>query len=282
VPPYLYGILIFLCSTSALMPVVRAESVRLRENDGIGAAEAKSEGSRMQYQLVYDVLKDDRFPWFGLVFTSVPFLFAIALLLEIIERVRGKRSVPTSRMAGRITLKATPLPLVIVFLLVLGAVGVFLASKMYEALMQRQRCQEWARAGECQSTEGTVADYYFRKGGSSFRVADQSFELVHNAAGFTGRYNVPRDAEGSLRNGLRVRLAHRDGYILRVEIATERGEKGDASDYWPPFTAHPRPPAISQTVSVKSPGRDKSCACFHGSRYTFLTPVRAYILPREG
>ena len=171
----------------------------------------------MKYRLVYDVLQDG-FPWVGVVFTVIPLLFAIACLLVIAERARGKSPVPGPRVPGRIPLEETPLGLVVLFMLGLGAIGVFLASLSYQGFRQRQRCQEWARTGQYQVTEGKVADYQHRKAGAFFRVADASFELLNRSAGFTGRFNSPGAESGSLREGLQVRLAHQDGFILRVEV----------------------------------------------------------------
>jgi hypothetical protein len=174
----------------------------------------------MQYRLVYDVLNDG-FPWFGVAFTVVPLLLAIACGLEMLERIRGKARVPMPRVPGRINLKATPFSLVVVSFLVLASAVVFLASRTYEGYMQRQRCREWTRTGQYQVAEGTITDYQFRKAGARFSVAGLSFELLERSAGFTGRFNVPTRAEGSLRDGSRVRLAHREGFILRLEIASE-------------------------------------------------------------
>jgi hypothetical protein len=175
-------------------------------------------GIIMQYRLVYDVLKEDGFPWFGVGFATVPLLLALVCLLEIVERVRGRRPLPRPT-PGCISLEATPLGGLIVSFVLLGGFGVFFASNTYEAFAQRKQCQEWIRAGQYQVAEGTITDYYFRKGGAHFHVAGVSFDLLNCSAGFNGRFNVPRDAEGSLGDGLRVRLTHQDGFILRVEIA---------------------------------------------------------------
>jgi hypothetical protein len=105
------------------------------------------------------------------------------------------------------------------FMLVLGSVGVFLASLSYEGFMQRQRCWEWARTGQYQVTEGKVADYQYRKTGSRFRVADAHFDLSGRSVGFTGHFNASGAGHDSLRDGLQVRLTHEEGFILRVEIA---------------------------------------------------------------
>jgi len=107
---------------------------------------------------------------------------------------------------------------VLVVFLVTASAGIALASLAYDGFMQRQRCKDWARAGEYQLTEGTVTDYQYRKAGAAFRVAGLSFDLLDRSGGFSGRFNVPGTLQESLREGLPLRLAHHDGYILRVEI----------------------------------------------------------------
>jgi hypothetical protein len=171
----------------------------------------------MQYRLVYDVLNDG-FPWFGVVFATVPLLLAVASFLEILKRVQRKQSpsAPGHRVSG---LEAAPFVLVLVLFLFTGSVAAVFASLTYDGFMQRQRCKEWARAGKYEITEGTVTDYQYRKAGPAFRVAGLSFDLLDRSGGFTGRFNVPGATQDSLREGLPIRLAHQEGYILRVEIA---------------------------------------------------------------
>jgi hypothetical protein len=170
----------------------------------------------MNYRLAYDVLNDG-FPWIAVAFSLTPLLLAIACLLVILERA-GKAPVTTPRFPGRIPLEEMPVPLLVVCLLALSSIGVCLASISYQGFMQRQRCKEWACAGQYQVTEGTVADYQLPRGGARFRVADASFDLIDRSAGFTGRFNAPGARHGTLRDGLQVRLTHREGFILRVEI----------------------------------------------------------------
>jgi hypothetical protein len=176
----------------------------------------------MQYRLVYDALSDDYgFPWLGAAFTTVPCLLAIVCILKIIRRVRGGRALSAPRVPGRISLEATPLALVIAAFLIPASDGVFLAWQTYEGFMERQRCRELARAGQGQVTEGTIADYQYRKAGARYTIASVSFDLLERSAGFTGRFNVPGAGHVSLCDGLGVRLTHREGFILRDEIARE-------------------------------------------------------------
>ena len=170
----------------------------------------------MHYLVVYDVLNDG-FPWFGVFFAVVPLLLAVAFVLEFLERVRGKKV--SASPAPACGLEVMPIPLLIVAILILTCAGCFVASKTYEGYVHQQECKEWARTGQYQITEGTVADYHFLRVGANFRVADSSFDLMQNSAGFTGRFNIPGAPEDLLREGSRVRLAHQDGCILRVEVA---------------------------------------------------------------
>jgi hypothetical protein len=174
----------------------------------------------LQYRLVYDVLNDGP-PWFGVVFALVPLLLAVVCFLEILRRVRGRQLSPMPS-PGRVSLTATPSAIVIVLFLLMGGITVVLAWQTYEGFMLRKQCREWVRAGQHQVTEGTITDYQERKAGPAFRVAGVSFDLLNRSAGFTGRFNVPDAAERSLRDGLHVRLAHEDGFVLRVELAAEQ------------------------------------------------------------
>jgi hypothetical protein len=178
----------------------------------------------MQYRLAYDVLNDGP-PWFGLAFASLLLLFAVAPLLEILERVCGRRHSPTPGRPGDLAM--VPFAVVIVLFLSIGCLGVFMASYTFEAFVQRKHCQEWVRSAQYDDTEGTVTDYQYRKAGPRFRVAGLSFDLLNGSAGFTGRFNGPGAADGELCDGLRIRLAHQAGFILRVEIASEPGAAAD-------------------------------------------------------
>jgi hypothetical protein len=169
----------------------------------------------MSYHVVYDVMNDG-FPWFGVALAIVPLLLALVCCLEIVERLRGRRYLPAATRGPG--LETSPLSVLIISIIVLGFSGFFLASKLHEGLLGRRQCQEWAEAGAYLVTEGTVADYQYRRAGSSFRVAGSSFDLLERSAGFTGAFNVPGAGHDALRDGLLVRLSHRDGFILRVEI----------------------------------------------------------------
>jgi hypothetical protein len=71
-----------------------------------------------------------------------------------------------------------------------------------------------------QVAEGAVADFEYRKAGPRFRVGELTFDCIDNAAGFRGKFNASGAAKHSLRNGLSVRLGHREGVVLRIEIGS--------------------------------------------------------------
>jgi hypothetical protein len=175
----------------------------------------------MQYRLVYDVMNDSELPWFGLALIVILSLLSIVCILEIIARIRAKWPVPTPGDSGRAAVGLKPLSFVIMIFLVLVSAVVFIASETYQGYIQRQRCQEWSRTGQYQVTEGTIANYQFRKAGVRFSVTGLTFDTLERSVGFTGRFNVPTVTPDSLQEGMRVRLAHHEGYILRLEIASE-------------------------------------------------------------
>jgi hypothetical protein len=170
----------------------------------------------MHYRIVYDVLNDS-VPWFGVLLSIIPLLFCIACCLELVGRVR-RRQVSGTPAVPR-SLEAAPGSVVVISILILGFFGLFAARKTYEGFAQLRRCQDWVQTGQYCVTEGTIAECQYRKAGPRFHVADSTFDLLDRWAGFTGRFNVPGAAPVSLRDGLRVRLAHREGFILRVELA---------------------------------------------------------------
>lgn len=178
----------------------------------------------MNYHLVYDV-RNDGLPWFGIALVGIMLLSTVACMLEIRERLRGK-SDKGVRIPGRANVRDLPIAAVIGLGLFMMCLTVLLASYAFNGYAQRQHCRDWAQANEYQITEGTIGDYWYRKAGPRFNVGAMSFDLAHQAAGFSGNFNVP-SREESLHNGLHVRLAHRDGYILRVEIASESSEVAD-------------------------------------------------------
>jgi hypothetical protein len=173
----------------------------------------------MQYRLVYDVLNDGP-PWLSVFFAILAFLFAAACFLVIRERLLDKRPSETTRQPRSI--ETLPSTLVLLLGLVMICIGGFYGWYSCEAYSQLRQCQELLRTVEYEITEGTITDYEHRRVGTRFRIVDRNFYLSMRFVGFTGRFNAPGARDGSLRDGLRVRLAHRHGFILRVEIAADR------------------------------------------------------------
>jgi hypothetical protein len=105
----------------------------------------------LQYRLEYDVLNEGS-PWgvflsIGMLIAGTALLLALAIFLEIVERVQGRRRVPTLYIPGRAKLEGAPLPFVIVSFLLLAAAGGFVFSHVCQAFLNLQRYQEWVRTG---------------------------------------------------------------------------------------------------------------------------------------
>jgi hypothetical protein len=105
-------------------------------------------------------------------------------------------------------------------------IGVWLvATRTYPAYLENQRCKEWARRGDYQTAEGPITDFARGPGREpliSFRAGETSFTYRWNDSSkgsFHGSFTAPGTEGLRLRGGLMVRVAHRDGVILRIEIA---------------------------------------------------------------
>jgi len=172
----------------------------------------------MEYRVVYSVL-DDGPAGGGAAALSVT-LLVLAFVLYL-ARTQGGLSREGQRVSGR----AVPQLLIVA----IAVAGLVLAWIQYEVFLQQRRCKEWVRAGDYKTTVGTLADY--RQGGRAeifyFRVGDITFSSTKRTAGFHGSFTVPGVKASLLRDGLRVRIAHREGYILRIEIAAEPGAAPD-------------------------------------------------------
>jgi hypothetical protein len=96
------------------------------------------------------------------------------------------------------------------------------------------RCRRWLRAGEYTTTEGVVSGYESRfaakiqatrkgtpKRTVSFRVAEQPFAVsTQSRRGGLRLDDIGLDGDHSefIWNGKQLRVAHRDGYVLRIEV----------------------------------------------------------------
>jgi hypothetical protein len=168
----------------------------------------------MAYRVAYDVLDDSLLPAHevGLVFLG----FAV-VWLAIWFFVYRYVAIPPERKKG---MRAG---------FVVGgifvAVGITLvAGKTWPTFHHQQQCRDWARCGDYQTFEGVVTGFQSGKSKSPthFRVGDVPFTYggyEPTDGGFRGRFTAPDSQDLKLRDGMAVRIAHRDGRILRIEIA---------------------------------------------------------------
>jgi tetratricopeptide (TPR) repeat protein len=111
------------------------------------------------------------------------------------------------------------------------------------------RCMAWRRSGEYTTTEGTVSGYEKRSSGGrgwftvTFRVGGEAFALESNSARGGFRLESPQGAEDTefLADGVRLRVMHRDGRFLRIEVLGFGGP-GIPMPPGPPLPAAPDPP----------------------------------------
>ena len=166
----------------------------------------------MAYRVVYDVLDDAVLPahtmelmWFGgaLLWTTL-WVVICRSVPQLREKNQGR---PGIFIGG--------------FFLIIGTIMV--VGSTYPTFADQRRCKAWARAGDYQVAEGPVAGFKRGVGRdplTTFRIGNAVFEYRREApktGGFRGKFTVPEDVQ--LRDGLPVRIAHRDGRILRIEVA---------------------------------------------------------------
>jgi hypothetical protein len=99
------------------------------------------------------------------------------------------------------------------------ATGVVLGGG--NVLYQHFRCAAWARAGDFEVVEGQVTDFRplakREKGSERFTVQGNTFSYSSANLGQGGfRYEFGPD--GLLHEGSQVRISHREGRILKLEI----------------------------------------------------------------
>jgi hypothetical protein len=170
----------------------------------------------MTYRTVFDVRADDIFAGnaAGLHYLSI----AIAWTAVWVVLHRSVQGMPPARR--RNGWKGAVVGGVLI------AVGVIVvAGTTYPAVRDQRRCREWLRAREYRTATGVVTalrrdagkypPWHFRVGATDFTYRGYNART----GGFRGEFTAPGADRLTLRDGLPVRIAHRDGRILRIEVA---------------------------------------------------------------
>lgn len=168
------------------------------------------------YRTIYDVQNDSIFAGHtaGLAFLSFA-IFWTALWFVIHRYVRGMPE--DQRRKGRKGIWVG------VFFMIVGCIIV--ADTTIPAVRDQTRCREWLRAGEFETTTGAVTHFRHEAGKYSpwrFRIGEIDFAywvINSRKAGFRGDFTTPEESQFKLRDGVPLRISHRDGRILRIEIA---------------------------------------------------------------
>jgi hypothetical protein len=90
-------------------------------------------------------------------------------------------------------------------------------------LYQHFRCVVWARSGDFQVLEGRVTQFHPMargKGSENFTVNGVTFSYGDRNLG-QGGFRYSFGSGGQLHEGVQVRVSHREGRILKLEILRE-------------------------------------------------------------
>jgi hypothetical protein len=90
-------------------------------------------------------------------------------------------------------------------------------------LYQHFCCVAWARSDDFQVLEGRVTQFHplvRGKGAESFTVAGVTFSYGDSSLG-QGGFRYTFGVGGLLKEGVQVRVAHREGRILKLEVRSE-------------------------------------------------------------
>lgn len=161
------------------------------------------EPPHMNCRLVFDVAASGlRVIWFPLV--GVLFVLAGFVLVFLRRRLPKLRSADGSRLVWFLFLFG------FAWMLVAGVTTIGDYISMRRALLK----------GDFQIVEGVVQDFATipRKGRESFRVGGQRF--AYGEFIVTPCFHETRAHGGPVTEGVYVRIAHRNGAILRLEICT--------------------------------------------------------------
>lgn len=153
----------------------------------------------MEYVVFYDILKSWSGAEYGTLVLLMGALLGIFLLLKSIKRRKIIETIFVS--------------IWIIGWVCLGSVGF---GNVY---YQHFRCSQWARSGDYQTIEGPIEYFeeYSRGEGERFSVGNVHFEYSSFNLSVCGFKQLV--SEGSpIKNGLQVRIAYKDGRILKLEI----------------------------------------------------------------
>ena len=157
-----------------------------------------------RYFVVYDILRDGIGVKPVAVCLGMLIVFGVVFGLLVAERKQGK-----------------PVVGGVVWLVLWGVASLFGGGNV---LYQHFRCVAWARSGDFQVLEGRVTQFHPNvrgvKGNESFTVNGVTFSYGDRALG-QGGFRYPFGPGGQLHEGVQVRVSHRDGRILKLEIRND-------------------------------------------------------------
>ena len=181
----------------------------------------------MAYRVVYDLLDDS---WVYVPGALAAFCFLCVAFMwrhrrnhrGVVEGTASFTILSPGLISHRPAWRSTagqPAPLLHVA--TFGIIGLCLVNVEYNAVADQWQSKEWLRAGQYDTVEGVIADCRPSRNGGAHRFRVQEIVFVcDKAGGFRGTFTAP-DAPPSaeaLRNGARVRVTHREGRVLRIEI----------------------------------------------------------------
>jgi hypothetical protein len=168
----------------------------------------------MAYRVVYDVLDDATLPahTHELIFLGGALLWLTVwfTLHRVVPQLRAKKQMRGGLFVGGL-------------FLCIGTIAV--VGSTYPTFADQRRCKAWARDNDYQTAEGTITRFKKDPGrdpATTFTVGDATFTYRRESpktGGFRGSFTAAEAHDLQLRDGLPVRVAHRDGRILRIEVA---------------------------------------------------------------
>jgi hypothetical protein len=173
----------------------------------------------MHYRVAYDVLDDGALVGRAHELAFLGFALAWTTVWCLVYRFnRGLSPEKRKQMRGGFVVGA-------LFI----AVGAWLVlTRTLPRYREQRQCQAWLRSGEVETVEGVIRDFdpATKSGGrhkpyTDFRVGDARFSYAGwepKVGGFQGDFTDPAASDLRLRDGLPVRISHREGRILRIEV----------------------------------------------------------------